>query len=331
MGSTSVSWEVTSLEVQTTTPSATSDGLYANGNMQVPVVVVIKTIDPDTNTSYQLSESDLETIKLIDYDDPPTELSGSWSYSTTENEFDHSLPSSKKALQPDLSLTDGGSQKKRYWVTTTKVENKRVAASIKQPNGTVVHTAGDPYDSKATLTGTDVVTYKLDDINLRKGDTTSGTGETVASQKWSSTNYYLTTNKYPLRKADVNGDNLRTDQGVENSYLENAMACFFSASNEFDIFYYWPMGPEETRRVGGASGAPIEITVNEESNALCFTHMHLQNYDFGWTFGFLFYYRFIFYDQFGNPGTFWVGYNDSHTTLEILDHKYTADDYGHDA
>ncbi|GLA12317.1 hypothetical protein AnigIFM62618_007454 [Aspergillus niger] len=292
MGSTSVSWEVTSLEVQTTTPSATSDGLYANGNMQVPVVVVIKTIDPDTNTSYQLIESDLETIKLIDYDDPPTELSGSWSYSTTENE---------------------------------------VAASIKQPNGTVAHTAGDPYDSKATLTGTNVVTYKLDDINLRKGDTTSGTGETVASQKWSRTNYYLTTNKYPLRKADVNGYTLRTDQGVENSYLENAMACFPSGSNELDIFYYWPMGPEETRRLGGASGAPIEITVNEESNALCFTHMHLQNYDFGWIPNFLFDYRFTFYDQFGNPGTFWVGYNDSHTTLEILDHKYTADDYGHDA
>ncbi|GKZ72396.1 hypothetical protein AnigIFM50267_008759 [Aspergillus niger] len=291
MGSTSVSWEVTSLEVQTTTPSATSDGLYANGNMQVPVVVVIKTIDPDTNTSYQLIESDLETIKLIDYDDPPTELSGSWSYSTTENEW--GFP--KEAL---LGYDNkGGEQESRREHQTAQWD----------------------------------LTYKLDDINLRKGDTTSGTGETVASQKWSRTNYYLTTNKYPLRKADVNGYTLRTDQGVENSYLENAMACFPSGSNELDIFYYWPMGPEETRRLGGASGAPIEITVNEESNALCFTHMHLQNYDFGWIPNFLFDYRFTFYDQFGNPGTFWVGYNDSHTTLEILDHKYTADDYGHDA
>ncbi|KAI2862001.1 hypothetical protein CBS147321_1152 [Aspergillus niger] len=330
MGSTSVSWEVTSLEVQTTTPSATSDGLYANGNMQVPVIVVIKTIDPDTNTSYQLSESDLETIKLIDYDDPPTELSGSWSYSTTENEFDHSLPSTKKALQPNLSLTDGGSQKKRYWVTTTKVENKRVAASIKQPNGIVVHTAGDPYDSKATLTGTNVVTYKLDDINLRKGDTTSGTGETVLLQEWSHTNYYLTTNKYPLRKADFNGYNLGTDHGAEDSALEYATAYFSSSGNKSDIFFYWPMGPEETRAAGRGT-AKVDVTVNDESNALCFTHMHVGIFDWRWFLDYIGEGQFTFYDQFGNPGTFWMGYKDSHTTPEILDHQYTSDDDGDDA
>ncbi|GCB19087.1 hypothetical protein AAWM_01972 [Aspergillus awamori] len=285
--------------------------------MQVPVVVVIKTIDPDTNTSYQLSESDLETIKLIDYDDPPTELSGSWSYSTTENEFDHSLPSTNKALQPDLSLTDGGSQKKRYWVTTTKVENKRVAASIKQPNGTVVHTAGDPYDSKATLTGTNVVSYKLDDINLRKGDTTTGTPSLIELQKWTQTNYYLTINKYELRKADFHGYIL----GTEDPSLEYATAYFSPTAATCDIFYYWPMGPKETRGVGRAPWAPIEITVNEESNALCFTHMHLQNYEFWWFGSYSWEGRFTIYDQFGNPGTFWVGYKDSNTTPEILDHN----------
>ncbi|KAL3248795.1 hypothetical protein ABHI18_011881 [Aspergillus niger] len=310
MGSTSASWEVTSLEVQTTTPSATSDGLYANGNMQVPVIVVIKTIDPDTNTSYQLSESDLETIKLIDYDDPPTELSGLWSYSTTENEFDHSLPSTKKALQPNLSLNRWGFPEEAL----LGYDNK----------------CGEQESRREHQTAQWDMTYKLDDINLRKGDTTSGTGETVALQEWSHTNYYLTTNKYPLRKADFNGYNLGTDQGVDDSSLEYATACFSSGGNNSDIFFYWPMGPEETR-AAGRGAAKVDVTVNDESNALCFTHMHVEIFDWRWFLDYIGEGQFTFYDQFGNPGTFWVGYKDSHTTLEILDHQYTSDDDGDDA
>ncbi|GKZ33893.1 hypothetical protein AbraIFM66950_003980 [Aspergillus brasiliensis] len=302
MGSTSTAWEVSSFEVQTTTPSATSDGLYANDNMQVPVVVVIKAIDSDSAMPYELSESDLETIKLADYDDPPTELSGAWSYSTTENE-------------------------KRYWVTTTKIENKKVAASIKQPNGTVVHTAGASFESKVTLTGTNVVTYKLSDLNLRKGDTTTGSGENIIYLgDWSQTNYYLTAGKYLLRKADFDGYNL--GRTWEYKIVPWNMLQLYSPRGSRNPMssIYWPMGPKETRRAGRGT-ANVEITVNEEENALCFTYLHVELLDWIWfNDDYVGEGRSTFYDQFGNPGTFWVGYKDDHTTPEILDHKYDPDD-----
>ncbi|OJZ84723.1 hypothetical protein ASPFODRAFT_48846 [Aspergillus luchuensis CBS 106.47] len=320
MGSTSVSWEVSSFEVQATTANATSDALYANGNMQVPVIVVISVIDSDTNNAYELNDSELETIKLIDYDDPPTEISGSWSYSVTENEFDHGLPSTKKAIQPGLSLAAGGPQKKRYWVTTTKVENKRIGASIKQSDGTVVHTGGGTFDSKVTLVGTNPVTYKVDDLNFEQQEDNVEQKFPDNSGSWEQRNFYLTTKKHELRKADFQGYNL----GTFDPALDYATAYFDTGIGFFSIFYYWPMGSEEMRTVG-IDSYTAEVTINKKSNALCVTHM-LLSAGTAWPASRTWEGRFTFYDKFGNPGTFWLGYGDAHATPEILDHEYTLEE-----
>ncbi|PWY65825.1 hypothetical protein BO83DRAFT_117104 [Aspergillus eucalypticola CBS 122712] len=319
MGSTSVSWEVTSFEVQATTPNATSDALYANGNMQIPVIVAISVIDPDTNTAYELNDSELETIKLIDYDDLPTEISGSWSYSVTENEFEHGLPSTKKTVQPDLSLAAGGLQKKRYWVTTTKVENKRIGASIKQSDGTIVHTGGGTFDSKITLVGTNPVTYKVDDLNFEQQEENITQDWPDESGRWTQRNFYLTTTKYELRKADFQGYSLGTDDPA----LDHATA-WFNTAGYFHIFYYWPMGLEETRTVGFGSYT-AEVTINQKSNALCVTNMLLSP-SATWPASTIWEGRFTFYDKFGNPGTFWLGYDGYLLTPEILEHRYTIED-----
>ncbi|GLA64610.1 hypothetical protein AtubIFM54640_006334 [Aspergillus tubingensis] len=320
MGSTSVSWEVSSFEVQTTTPNATSDALYANGNMQVPVIVVISAIDPDTCKAYELNETELETITLIDYDDPPTEISGSWSYSVTENEFEHGLPSTKKAVQPDLSLAAGGPQKMRYWVTTTKVEDKRIGASIKQSDGTVVHTGGGGFDSKVTLVGTNPVTYTLDDLNLeQQEDDVEGVFPDNDST-WRQRNFYLTTKKYELRKADFQGYIL----GTVDPALKYATGYFRGGLASFSIFYYWPMGPKETRTVGIDSHT-AEVTINQRSNALCVTVLLLWG-NVIWPAPRNWEGRFTFYDKFGNPGTFWLGYDEAFFTPEILEHEYTMEE-----
>ncbi|OJZ79987.1 hypothetical protein ASPFODRAFT_38467 [Aspergillus luchuensis CBS 106.47] len=277
----SASWEVSSLEVQTSTPDAVDDVLYANGNMQVPVIIAIKAIDPGSGASYELTDSDLDTIKLIDYDDP------------------------------------------RYWVTTTKVENKRIGASIEQPNSRVVNTAGAPYDSKVTLTGLAPVRYTLDDLNLNKDNTVSGTLNVDNSTvDWAQQNYYLTTNKHELRKVDLYG----YDNGSDNPPREFS-TCFVPVAGLLGIFYFWPMGTEEKRTVG-TGNYTTEIDVNQRSDALCFTHMEFiaillsenRHYSEG---------RFTFYDRFGNIGTFWSGYKDAYTVLEILDHKFEDEDSGY--
>ncbi|GKZ22928.1 hypothetical protein AbraIFM66951_009324 [Aspergillus brasiliensis] len=321
MGSTSISWEVSSFEVQVTTPNATSDALYANGSMQVPVIVVISAINPDSNSPYELDDSELEKIRLIDYDDPPTEIKGSWSYSVIENEFEHGLPSTKMAVQSDLSLAAEGPQKKRYWVTTTKIEDKRIAASIEQPNGTVVHTGGGNFDSKVILVGTNPVMYNLDNLIWeQQGDFVSGKFSDGGG--WVLRNLSLTTNKYDLRKAEFQGYN----PGTTDAALEYAISFLKIKGIDVwsSILYYWPMGSEETRRVGIGSYT-AETTINQKSNALCVTHIQLiesgiesSNW---WEEG-----RFTFYDKFGNSGTFWLGYGDedwNHVAPIALEQPYT--------
>ncbi|PYH73076.1 uncharacterized protein BO88DRAFT_450437 [Aspergillus vadensis CBS 113365] len=318
MGSTSVSWEVSSFEVQATTPNATSDALYANGNMQVPVIVVISVVDPDTNNAYEPNDSELETIKLIDYDDPPTEISGSWNYSVTENEFEHGLPSTKTAIQPDLSLAAGGPQKKRYWVTTTKIEDKRIGASIIQSDGTIDHTGGGTFDSKVTLVGTNPITYNVDDLNFEQQEDDVHQAFPDQSGVWVQRNFYLTTKKYELRKADLQGYNL----GTVDPALKYATAYF--DYGYFSIFYYWPMGPKETRTVGIDSHT-AEVTINQKSNALCVTVLAIWARG-TWPASRNWEGRITFYDQFGNPGTFWLGYKEGFLTPEILEHEYTIEE-----
>ncbi|BCR99551.1 uncharacterized protein AKAW2_41234S [Aspergillus luchuensis] len=317
MGSTSVSWEVTSLEVQVTTPNATSDALFANGNMQVPVIVVIKAIDPDTNTVYELSDLELETIKLIDYDDPPTELPESWSYSSTENEFEHTLPASTKGPRSEPAPFDVGIQKKRYWVTTTELENKRIAASIKQPNGTVVHTGGGTFDSKVTLTGTQPKKYERKDLHILREDTADG-GFSGLSGTWDQDNYYLFSKieGCELRKADFYDYML----GDPDPALEYAVAGFCK-SIPCSIFYYWPMGPEE-KRTAGRSPYTAEITINQRSDALCFTRMWLKPSDKPWNDAGYRSGKFTVYDKYGNSGVFYTGYEDDNNKLYVTNEPY---------
>ncbi|RAH55760.1 hypothetical protein BO85DRAFT_470103 [Aspergillus piperis CBS 112811] len=318
MSSTSdASWEVSFLQVQTTTADAVTDTLYANGHMQVPVIVTIKAIDPESAATYELKDSDLEKIKLIDHDDetPATELSGSWSYSATENEFDHALPTSRKEPQTDLSLADGDPQRKRYWVTTTKMENKRIGASIKQPDGTVVHTASAGFDSKVTVRSIDPVKYTRDDLNLEREDTADGNFYSPNYHwYWDQDNYYLTSTIHDFRKVELYGYDGGTDP-----YLKYSTG-FFSVHEPCNIFYYWPMGSKETLTVGKGL-MTTEITINQRPNAMCCTRMRFEGAnpwkEHHWWEG-----KFTIYDKFGNSGIFFMGYDEDRNQLQILTKGY---------
>ncbi|KAI3013244.1 hypothetical protein CBS147346_247 [Aspergillus niger] len=313
-----VSWEVSFLQVQTSTADAATDTLFANGHMQVPVIVTIKAIDPESASTYELKDSDLKNIKLIDYDDenPATEISGSWSYSATENEFEHALPTSRKEPQPDLSLADGDPQRKRYWVTTTKIENKRIGASIQQPNGTVVHTASAAFDSKATLRGINPETYTKDDLNLERNDTANGDFYSPNYHwYWDQDNYFLTSTKYEFRKVEL----YSYDGGSSDPYLKYSTG-FFSVHAPCNIFYYWPMGSQETRTVGRGL-MTTEITINQRLNAMCCTRMMFTGAN-PWEESHYWEGKFTIYDNIGNFGTFFMGYDEDRNQMQILTKKY---------
>ncbi|PWY64820.1 hypothetical protein BO83DRAFT_411073 [Aspergillus eucalypticola CBS 122712] len=299
MSSTSdASWEVSFLQVQTTTADAVTDTLYANGHMQVPVVVVIKAIDPESAATYKLKDSDLEKIKLA-----------------TENEFDHALPTSRKEPQTDLSLADGDPQRKRYWVTTTKIENKRIGASIEQPDGTVVHTASAGFDSKVTLRSIDPVEYTMNDLNIEQEDTADGNFYSPNYHwYWDQDNYYLTSKIYDFRKVKLYGYDGGTDP-----YLKYSTG-FFSVHEPCNIFYYWLMGSKETLTVGRGL-MTTEITINQRANAMCCTRMRFEGAnpwkEHHWWEG-----KFTIYDKFGNSGIFFMGYDEDRNQLQISTKGY---------
>ncbi|KAK3356818.1 hypothetical protein B0T25DRAFT_537470 [Lasiosphaeria hispida] len=78
-------WEVTYFKVETTTGDGKTDSLYANGRMQVPVIVTIKAIEKGTTKRCWLQPDELSEIALIDYDDSPNKLSDGWSYTDSQS------------------------------------------------------------------------------------------------------------------------------------------------------------------------------------------------------------------------------------------------------
>src|ERR1700761_9699465 len=98
-------WEVNYFKVETSTSSANTDSLYANGKMQIPVTVSIKAVETGTSTRYTLTDSDLNTIELVYYNDTSSTLSNGWSYTDQEDDtFAHTISgqsaSSTAAMHP---------------------------------------------------------------------------------------------------------------------------------------------------------------------------------------------------------------------------------------
>src|SRR4051812_2079426 len=172
-------WDVTTLKLATSAHSQTSDALYANGRMQVPVHVEIRARDRATGNTYRLTESELNGIELVDYYDTSRKITGSWFYSDHENEYSHSLLSvaSDLNLAVDVARANqgDGSQFKTYWVSTTMSENKNIGARVLQPGGTMVTSHGDNFDTHVTLTGRAPITYTTDSINVQREETAKGT------------------------------------------------------------------------------------------------------------------------------------------------------------
>ncbi|KAF4210981.1 hypothetical protein CNMCM8980_008652 [Aspergillus fumigatiaffinis] len=110
---------------------------------------------------YHFTEEELNNIELIDGDRASNQLSDGWSYSDKE---DPSTPSPSAASRLKGSSSDntgGGYQSKCYWVSSTKPEDKNIAARIIQPDGKIVTTEVTAQVSFAALAGTTTTTVKV--------------------------------------------------------------------------------------------------------------------------------------------------------------------------
>ncbi|PYI02602.1 hypothetical protein BO78DRAFT_390102 [Aspergillus sclerotiicarbonarius CBS 121057] len=295
-------WEVITFTVQTSAVGNASDRLYANGQMQVPVIVSIRAIIGDTGASYHLTQSELQSIKLIDYYSRK-ELTGTWFYSTTENVFSHTLPGSRAPVEP---IADG-TQSIYFWVSSTKMESTNIAAQISQPGKdqpTIITTTGGSFDSKVTLTAIQPVTYTTSNVTFTREDTAEGTwnkkqGSSTTKYNWDQDNYYLTSNVYPFLKVDRHEvDTSGYNNGaVRIGEMRDSFAYLEVGSSDVSIFFMFNMGKE-------ATVAYADIKVNQKVNALCLTRLRF--FKGAWYSDWEQNAWFTIYDLYGNSGSFWV-------------------------
>ncbi|RPA93704.1 hypothetical protein L873DRAFT_1830615 [Choiromyces venosus 120613-1] len=358
---TGTKWEVGYLKVKTTTDKETSDILYANGRMQVPVRVYIKAIKKGMTERFYLTQSELDTIKLVDYDDTANILSGGWTYSDEANDFNITLSlatsTASVALYTRASLEGGevkaevkqdddNAQFKEYWVSTTKVENKKIAASIKQSDGKTITSHSTTFDSCVTLTGKQPITYTTDNITVTREDTadgdyqfewqSAGNGNWYDSRKhWDQDNYYISTNAYTLKKADIHTYDHTGSQNGNQSDTGLAHCYGYKAADDknLKLSFIWDFGKETTKAAGlyreatitdwftscgRKAHAKIDIKVNQKKNALCLTRLAIDCPDTIWGTQWSYYgCWFQLYDIYGNIGTFSASFSKDHNLIEI--------------
>lgn len=320
----SVSWEVTSFAVQTTTVDQVSDRLFANGNMQVPVIVTINAINRMTGAIHQLTDAELQSIQLIDYFSGVV-LTGTWFYSLTPNDFAHTLAGTNEPVEQ----TSNARQSIRLYVSSSRIENKVIGARITQPDNTVVTTNSTLFNSLVTLTAIQPVLYTTNNITL--GDKKKvATGNWISSfaingnathtdRSWQQENYYVTSNVHPILKADLH------DYRAGGT-LNNSFSLQFNAHN-LNVFYFWNPGPETSSQVGtrhtttvlefGRRPGPIAVyestqnavatvQINQQRSAFCLTHM-VFFYGSNWQLAPWSRDAWVrLYDTFGNYGDFYV-------------------------
>ncbi|PYH93981.1 hypothetical protein BO71DRAFT_399233 [Aspergillus ellipticus CBS 707.79] len=329
----SVSWEVTAFAVQTSTADQRTDALYANGRMQVPVIVSVRAINGSTGASYQLTNAELERIQLVDYFSSATEITGTWFYSTTENEFSHSLSGTREPVVPIVD----GAQSIFFWVSSTRVENRNIAARITQPNNTTITTAGAMFNSFVTLNARQPVAYTTGNVTLGDSESTAEgiwkstffTNQVshVTDKDWQQETYSLTTNFHPVLKAELFDFNTNGNQAPNNGWRSTSLTNSFAyrPHRALDVFYFWAPGAQATRHVGVfhqishldvdqnlnpvnftslTTDARANVQVNQKRNAFCFTHMKFLGTS-TWGNGWQMDAWFRLYDTFGNIGEFY--------------------------
>ncbi|KAL7931501.1 hypothetical protein V8C35DRAFT_282501 [Trichoderma chlorosporum] len=274
-------WTLDTFKVETSTESANEDSLYANGTMQVLVIVTVSAVNAD-NTPHALTDDELSSLKLIDCDGPLSDLPSGWSYSTTENIFDHVIGSSSSMVQP-RPTDEPDARKQRYWVSTTRAEPKNIGASIKQD-------------------------LCFEDLDLYQ-DTNTANGN-IGSYTYDQDNYYLTikSNNRHVRLLDC----ASYDGGSKDPYLYRSFGLF-SNSMPCYIWYWWPVGPKSEVEVG-CKDVHTQITINQQRDAGCFTRLLIDDGPNIWGEH---YSTFTVYDQYGNSCVFYPDWVDTWNTLKL--------------
>ncbi|GLA32138.1 hypothetical protein AnigIFM63326_011277 [Aspergillus niger] len=306
--------------------------------MQAQINVRIRAINQNTWATYQLTQSDLQSLKLIDYN-KRQELTGNWTYSTVEKEeFAHNMPitrspADEELVAPVTPIADD-TQTIIFWVSATRIESLRIGAQITEHGATesTVTTTGGNFDPCITVRGHAPITYTMNDVTVQREDTAYGfwykqvreNGKWIwYTYAWDQDNYYLTSKRYPFVKidhynVDVNGS---TQPNGNGGYFRDAFAYMgLGNDSEISIFFLPQMGNSQQSRRGvrwindyNDLDSTAYVTVNQRPNALILTRILFGNAYVSFLPNWQEDAWFRIYDQYGNSGTFTAKQQGSNT------------------
>ena len=164
--------------------TAQSKKLYANGNMQLKVVVEIKAKD-ENGDPVLLSDTQLLDLQLVDADKSSSEdLGDGWSFSIEDNNLNHTLPSASAYYSAsDDSESNGEIQTRVLWVSTSTTGTKKIGATIMSFTNQKTFSTMAERDSTVTCEGIKPIIYTPQHIDC--------TREVIANGKYNDWSYIV--------------------------------------------------------------------------------------------------------------------------------------------
>lgn len=148
--------------------------LYANGRMQVRVLVLISGENSNAEEVSLYGHPALETLKLIGYD-TSAPLGGSWSVGTQENRYAHDMSGGASRVFPLVPAPDnrisGPSERVQifeFWVTSNRPGSIQIAAEITLQGVTYRSDGRNGYDSSVTLEAIAPKQYPIANFMIKK-------------------------------------------------------------------------------------------------------------------------------------------------------------------
>ncbi|AMQ82526.1 MULTISPECIES: hypothetical protein [Pseudomonas] len=149
--------------------------LYANGRMQVRVLVLLHGVDNSGDDASLYGHPALQSLRLIAYNGARP-LEGDWSVSTQENRYAHEMSGGAPRMTEvprvkNNRISDDSDpvQVFEFWVSASRPGIMEVAAEIVMNNVTL-RTNGIGFDSSVTLEAVPPKVYPLSSFSLRKYD-----------------------------------------------------------------------------------------------------------------------------------------------------------------
>jgi hypothetical protein len=152
--------------------------LYANGRMQVRVLVLLHGIDSNGDGASLHGHPALQSLRLIAYNGARP-LEGDWSVSLQENRYAHEMSGGAprvtevpRTTHNRISDDSDPVQIFQFWVSATRPGVMEVAAEISM-NGEVLRSNGIGFDSSVTLEAIPPKKYSMNSFSLYKYGTFS--------------------------------------------------------------------------------------------------------------------------------------------------------------